>query len=523
MDLRLVNDHPFDLHLTHRAHTHNQLLLLPSSSSPYCSFCSSCFHPPSTHTHPVTFMWSLREGAKAEEVVIVEEKRKVAAAAKEQEQGHGHGPNAGGGDADRSQNFSIELVMSPNPMAGRFSTRAARVLDEGPTNDLLAQGSTMNGTVDASSLIFAKSPMPLPSARRSGAKDRQTSPGDGDGLLSKSAAAVAEAARVAREEEREERERATAQAEAEEENWAEDANDQDGEEVDVWTLHYDEASGCMYRYNAKTGETAWNYEEGEQDEDGAGMIEEGDEEEDAGAAVRNSLARLIKSQDEKDADEGNSGEEDEEEDDDSEVRKGGDVCGVPDGKEGVAERQVSKEEVDDLAMVRARLRHVLREVSPDDDGEDAAAANAAYQSLISDTRGDWVEVLDHDGSVLGASLAGRTVYYNRTNYETRMTKPRGWVLLQARALSKEQTTRKATRRKSPFLSSFRMKGKPAPVHRQSSKIIGRRYLKRNTSSKGGSASTNGSFKSRRHASRRNTSRVLGHHASSREHRDELEI
>ena len=93
-------------------------------------------------------MWSLREGAKAEEVVIVEEKRKVAAAAKEQEQGHGHGPNAGGGDADRSQNFSIELVMSPNPMAGRFSTRAARVLDEGPTNDLLAQGSsTMNGTV----------------------------------------------------------------------------------------------------------------------------------------------------------------------------------------------------------------------------------------------------------------------------------------------------------------------------------------------------------------------------------------
>ena len=479
-------------------------------------------------------MWSLREGAKAEEVVIVEEKRKVAAAAKEQEQRHGHRPTAGGiGDTDRSQNFSIELVMSSNPMAGRFSRHEAHVVhvDEDPTNDLLAQGT--NGTVDASSLNFAKSPMALPSARRSGANDRRTSPGDGDGLLSKCEAAiaerVAEAARVAREEEREEKERATAQVE--EEKWAEDANDQGGEEVDVWTLHYDEASGWVYRYNTKTGETAWNYEEGEQDEDGADMIEEGDEEEDVGAARRNSLVRLIHSPDEQDADEGKAGEEDEEEGDDSGAGgKEGVACGILDGQEGVqggvAERQVGKEEVDDLAKVRARLRHVLREVSPDDDGDDAAAANAAYQSLISDTRGDWVEVLDHDGSVLGGSLAGRTVYYNRTNYETRMTKPRGWVRLQARALSKEQTTRKATRRKSPFMSSFRtrgIRGKPAPVHRQSSKIIGRRYLKRNTSSKVGSASTKGSFKSRRHASRRNTSRVLSHHASSRDHRDELEF
>jgi hypothetical protein len=33
----------------------------------------------------------------------------------------------------------------------------------------------------------------------------------------------------------------------------------------------------------------------------------------------------------------------------------------------------------------------------------------SVQSLISDTRGDWVEVCDMTGSVLGASLAGRTV------------------------------------------------------------------------------------------------------------------
>ena len=51
-------------------------------------------------------------------------------------------------------------------------------------------------------------------------------------------------------------------------------------------------------------------------------------------------------------------------------------------------------------------------------------------NMISGSRGDWVEVRDMDGSVLGKSLARRTVYYNRKTYETRLAKPSGWVSMQ---------------------------------------------------------------------------------------------
>lgn len=47
------------------------------------------------------------------------------------------------------------------------------------------------------------------------------------------------------------------------------------------------------------------------------------------------------------------------------------------------------------------------------------------------------QVCDIDGSVLGDHLIGCTVYYNRITSETRFSKPRGWVRLQAEALSRD--------------------------------------------------------------------------------------
>ena len=79
-----------------------------------------------------------------------------------------------------------------------------------------------------------------------------------------------------------------------------------------------------------------------------------------------------------------------------------------------------------LATARSRLRSAIRTTV---DGD------SSLEYLIHDTRGDWVEACDSDGSVLGASFAGRTVYYNRTTDETRLTKPPGWVRMLAQALT----------------------------------------------------------------------------------------
>ena len=65
-----------------------------------------------------------------------------------------------------------------------------------------------------------------------------------------------------------------------------------------------------------------------------------------------------------------------------------------------------------LATARSRLRTIMA-------------------SAEDNSRGDWVEVCDMNGSVLGKSLARRTVYYNCKTYETRLTKPSGWASMQA--------------------------------------------------------------------------------------------
>jgi hypothetical protein len=82
--------------------------------------------------------------------------------------------------------------------------------------------------------------------------------------------------------------------------------------------------------------------------------------------------------------------------------------------------------------------------------------DAAFLALVSDTRGDWVEVCDADGSVLGAQLRGCTVYYNRETYETRLTKPPGWVLLQVVALTGEGRASRRITAPSPRIQSERL-------------------------------------------------------------------
>ena len=84
----------------------------------------------------------------------------------------------------------------------------------------------------------------------------------------------------------------------------------------------------------------------------------------------------------------------------------------------------------------------MMDKSNDDDGAKGSGPLSVFGGLISDTRGDWVEVCDDDGAILGESLTGKTVYFNKTTFETRLTKPPGWVRMQAREISK--STRRST-------------------------------------------------------------------------------
>ena len=103
------------------------------------------------------------------------------------------------------------------------------------------------------------------------------------------------------------------------------------------------------------------------------------------------------------------------------------------------EEEKEVDQTDELMKVRSRLRSAMQ-ISAD--GTDSLV-DQAYLDLVNDTRGDWVEVCDADGSVLGDALAGHTVYYNRESYETRLSKPSGWVMMQAQALSQDLNSARA--------------------------------------------------------------------------------
>ena len=234
------------------------------------------------------------------------------------------------------------------------------------------------------------------------------------------------------------------------------------EEGDVWTIHIDDSSGFKYRHNDRTGVTEWCEEQ-----DGDTIAEEdADEGEDA-------YGSMLYTEDDRDPD--HYGEE----------------------------RQASQEDMDCLAAARSRLQRVMQDQDTCGKGE--------HQSLVNDTRGDWAELCDDDGSVLGEQLRGQAVYFNKVTEETRISKPPGWVLLQAKALDRDRVNnsrraRQEADRQSRFQASFR---KAAPVHRQGSKVIGRQ-LKRFTSS----AMVPSTRRLGHNASSSNTSRALSHHASA---------
>ena len=185
-----------------------------------------------------------------------------------------------------------------------------------------------------------------------------------------------------------------------------------------WTFHVDEATGYRYRYNCVTGETAWCIEE-EYDESDQG----------GGAAVAEEGVLVQKE------------EEDVDDEDDDVFPADGDLDLDDDG--------------DDIAGMKARLRRVLRSGSLDED----AYLDGPLGKLIHDKRGDWVEVCDEDGVLLGDQLKGSTVYYNRVTFETRFTKPPGWVRLQAESLS-----RASARVSSRIVSSFRPQSPKSSPH-----------------------------------------------------------
>jgi hypothetical protein len=102
----------------------------------------------------------------------------------------------------------------------------------------------------------------------------------------------------------------------------------------------------------------------------------------------------------------------------------------------VAEDVPQEEEEDELSSVRARLRRVLnesqnqRQTSTDERNN---AADNAWDRLMQDSRGDWVEILDDDGMLLGEEFKGRLIYFNKISTEVRFTKPPGWVRMLAEA------------------------------------------------------------------------------------------
>ena len=107
---------------------------------------------------------------------------------------------------------------------------------------------------------------------------------------------------------------------------------------------------------------------------------------------------------------------------------------------------------DAMASIRANLRKVLEgEGTADWEG---SAAYAAFRRLVGDRVGDWAEVNDTDGSVLGEALIGKTVYWNTATSDVLFTKPAGWVRMQTKE-------REALRQKQRELSRTMREKKPA--------------------------------------------------------------
>ena len=297
-----------------------------------------------------SFLWSLREGAITEQVVIVEKQQ-----AAERQARLGAQDNDGEDKSSRGEGGDIQLIENP--------LRSIRI----------------------------------PRAAAAVAPSKDTSEEKGDVSMEKEVEEVV-AETVAVEPQVEE----------------------------TWTTYIDESSGRRYSVSSLTGDTVWIDPEAEEEE----AEEEWTIHMDEGSGRRYSVSSWT----------GETKWIDPE------------VIVEEEGEEKEVVDAVEVDDGDDLATAKSRLRRVMTNSA---DGTNLGM-NAAFLALVSDTRGDWVEVCDTDGSVLGAQLRGCTVYYNRETYETRLTKPPGWVLLQVVALTGEGRASRRIAAPSPRLQSERL-------------------------------------------------------------------
>jgi hypothetical protein len=258
-----------------------------------------------------------------------------------------------------------------------------------------------------------------------------------------------------------------------------------------WVVRFDEAHGGYYRVNTITGESVWEVDKDKDSGPGSGMEEkgsdggegdfeggstdndEGDDLEDDLEATddfhspplswsnvlddspASSLSRPIMEEAEDAEDAEDAGDMEEAVDAETVGMKGNrktsnkassSRANAGGAKTPAREPSVAYE--DGLRTLRARLRRLHENGGGGAGGEGGEGGEGgsegqqtALSKLLVSARGDWVEVLDDDGSLLGSEFVGRLVYYNQASHETRFSRPRGWVRSMANATNKYISSR----------------------------------------------------------------------------------
>ena len=297
-----------------------------------------------------SFLWSLREGAITEQVVIVEKLQ----AAERQERHNAQNDAAQNNDSedrivaqDNGSSFMFEageIQMMVNPLRSpRGSAVVAPSKETDDTDDWATHLDEDSGHNYFQNRLSGRVVWALPGDE----EDKGEEKGEVEGEV---------------------------------EDLAEEVVEEPQQEE--WTTHMDESSGRRYSINNWTGETVWIDAEFAEEEEEAEKVEEPQQEEwtthmDESSGRRYSINNWTGETVWIDAEVAEEEEEEEEENDG-----------------------------DDLATAKSRLRRVMKQST---DGT-SSSIDAAFLALVSDTRGDWVEVCDMEGSVLGFQLRGKTVY-----------------------------------------------------------------------------------------------------------------
>ena len=384
-----------------------------------------------------SFLWSLFEGAKVEQVIIVAEVQEQEARAEASRRGELHpfeGRRQSNDDTeDEDARNNVELVMMSNPCRGSVDlSRSSRGGSSAIAPESSSESKGGDRNADVGSLSFATKPMSRLSTRRStkhsnseGAM-RPVSMGDGGEAAAAAGAAgavgAAEATEWAAHEAKVERHRAEAAEAAEA---AQVALEEEERRKAAWAVY--EADAERHRVEAEEWAAYEAEEERHKAEWAAHEAEVERHRAEAAEAARVALEEEERRKAEWVAHK-------------AEVERRRAEAEARAASEAQEPQGGNPDDNDNLATARSRLRSVLMEKSNDDGGKGGEAS--MYEGLVSDTRGDWVEVCDDDGAILGESLTGKTVYFNKTTFETRLTKPPGWVRMQAREISK--STRRST-------------------------------------------------------------------------------